>query len=74
MNIIDDQNPALGHNVETASLDEMQTALEDETVSINFRKFAEKALVVENVDFLLDVINFKKVNMLNVLDVDQCVG
>ena len=33
-----------------------------------------EALVVENLDFLLDVINFKKVNMLNVLDVDQCVG
>ena len=48
----------------------MQTALEDENLSIRFRSFAEKALVVENVDFLLDVINFKKVGIIHLIDVD----
>ena len=62
---LDDQNPALGHNISTVNLDEMESALKDENMAIRFRNFAETALVAENVDFLLSVIEFKKVSNYN---------
>jgi hypothetical protein len=49
-----------GYADEEPALEDMQTALKDPERTQKFRQFAEKALVVENVDFLLAVQKYRK--------------
>ena len=54
--------PPLTHTIE------MQDALRDERRSKNFKEFAEKALVGENVHFLLAVLKYKHVAELCLIE------
>jgi hypothetical protein len=63
VDLADLDGPAFAEEIpQDESLEEMQMCLADPPRAESFRKFADKALVVENVDFLLSVLKYKQVS------------